>query len=463
MARFGSHLKRAALRPERLPARKSAKEMEKTTMKIKGNGWLKKYACLTVIFLVLASLLVIPIDATAADEAPPPVPTTTGNPEIPVKELQYLLNPLTKEELVVETDGWQVVLKDHIAKISAKQIQAMQAEGTTKTQILEEVTKLQEQQTALIDRVDTVVDELRKKGGEVDAYEKYLTAVSGIKVDVTDAGSTWTVITGWLKSREGGLRWLKNIILFVVTIVAFMILSAILGKATRRAVARAKGASALLKDFLVNVVHKATFLVGLVVALSMLEVNIGPFLAAIGAAGFIIGFALQGTLSNFAAGIMILMYRPYDIGNFVNVAGVSGTVSAMTLVSTTLTLPDNQTVVIPNNSIWGGIITNVTGSETRRVDMVFGIGYDDDIAKAQSILEKIVKDHPLVLGSPEPVIRVNELADSSVNFVCRPWTRTSDYWAVYWDITRQVKEQFDQNSVSIPFPQRDVHVHQVSA
>ena len=430
-------------------------------MKIKGSEWFKKNACLTVIFLVLASLLVVPIDATAADEAPLPVPTTTGNPEIPVKELQYLLNPLTKEELVVEADGWQVVVKDHIAKISEKQIQAMQAEGTTKTQILEEVNKLQEQQTALIDRVDKVVNELRKKGGEVESYEKYLTAVSGIKVDVTDAGSTWTVITGWLKSSEGGLRWLKNIILFVVTILVFMILSAILGKATQRAVSKIKGASALLKDFLVNVVRKAIFLVGLVVALSMLEVNIGPFLAAIGAAGFIIGFALQGTLSNFAAGIMILLYRPYDIGNFVNVAGVNGTVSAMTLVSTTLTLPDNQTVVIPNNSIWGGIITNVTGSETRRVDMVFGIGYDDDIAKAQSILEKIVKDHPLVLGSPEPVIRVNELADSSVNFVCRPWAKTSDYWTVYWDITRQVKEQFDQNSISIPFPQRDVHVHQV--
>jgi len=432
-------------------------------MKFKSNECLKKYACLTVIFLVLVGLLVLPDKATAADEAPPPIPTTTGNPEIPVKELHYLLNPLTKEELVVEADGWQVVLKDHIAKISEKQIQAMQAEGTTKTQILEEVTKLQEQQTALIDRVDKVVEELRKKGGEVEPYEKYLTAVSGIKVDVTDAGSTWTVITGWLKSREGGLRWLKNIILFVVTILVFMILSTILGKATQRAVSKAKGASALLKDFLVNVVRKAIFLVGLVVALSMLEVNIGPFLAAIGAAGFIIGFALQGTLSNFAAGIMILLYRPYDIGNFVNVAGVNGTVSAMTLVSTTLTLPDNQTVVIPNNSIWGGIITNVTGSETRRVDMVFGIGYDDDIAKAQSILEKLVKDHPLVLGSPEPVIRVNELADSSVNFVCRPWAKTSDYWTVYWDITRQVKEQFDQSSISIPFPQRDVHVHQVSA
>ncbi|MGB5616778.1 MAG: mechanosensitive ion channel domain-containing protein [Desulfobacterales bacterium] len=432
-------------------------------MRTKGYEWLNKYALLTIAFLVLAGLLTLPVEATAADEAPPPLPTTTGNPEIPVKELQYLIKPLTKEDLLIEADGWQAVLKDHIAKISAKQIQAMQAEGTTKTQILEEVTQLQEQQTALIDRVDTVVNELRKKGGEIEAYEKYLAAVSGIKVDVTDAGSTWTVITGWLKSSEGGLRWLKNIILFVVTIVVFMILSAILGKATQRAVAKIKGASALLKDFLVNVVRKTFFLVGLVVALSMLEVNIGPFLAAIGAAGFIIGFALQGTLSNFAAGIMILLYRPYDIGNFVNVAGVSGTVSAMTLVSTTLKLPDNQTVVIPNNSIWGDIITNVTGSETRRVDMVFGIGYDDDIAKAQSILEEIVKDHPLVLESPEPVIRVNELADSSVNFVCRPWTKTSDYWTVYWDITRQVKERFDQNSISIPFPQRDVHVHQVSA
>jgi len=432
-------------------------------MKMKGNGWLEKVAYLTVIFSVLSSFLTVPIDATAADEAPPPVPTTTGNPEIPVKELQYLLNPLTKDELVVEADGWQVVLKDHVAEISEKQIQAMQAEGTTKTQILEEVTKLQERQTALIDRFNKVVDELRKKGGDVEGYEKYRTAVSGIKVDVSDAGSTWKVITGWVKSSEGGLRWAKNIILFVVTILAFMILSAILGKATKRAVSKAKGASELLKDFLVNVVRKAVFLVGLVVALSMLEINIGPFLAAIGAAGFIIGFALQGTLSNFAAGIMILLYRPYDIGNFVNVAGVNGTVSAMTLVSTTLTLPDNQTVVIPNNSIWGDIITNVTGSETRRVDMVFGIGYDDDITKAQSILEKIVKDHPLVLGSPEPVIRVNELADSSVNFVCRPWAKTSDYWTVYWDITQQVKEQFDQNSISIPFPQRDVHVHQVSA
>ena len=132
---------------------------------------------------------------------------------------------------------------------------------------------------------------------------------------------------------------------------------------------------------------------------------------------------------------MILIYRPYDIGNVVNVASTLGTVSSMTLVSTTLKLPDNQIVVIPNNAIWGSTITNVTGSKTRRVDMVFGIGYDDDIAKAEAVLKEILANHDLVLKTPEPVIKVHELADSSVNFVVRPWVNTPDYFAVYWDVT----------------------------
>ena len=405
----------------------------------------------------------LPVFVSAESAEPKPAPTTTANPEIPVKELQYRLVPLTKDDLQVEAEGWLGLLKAHAAKISQVQIDAMNAEGEAKEKLLADITKLQEQQTALIDRVKAVIEELRIKGGEVDAYDKYLAAVSGIKVDVTDAGGTWAVVTGWLTSKEGGLRWLKNIIFFVVTIVAFMILSKILGSAARRAVANFKGASALLKDFVVNVVSKTTILIGLIVALSMLEVNVGPFLAAIGAAGFILGFALQGTLSNFAAGLMILLYRPYDVGDFVKVADTSGTVTNMTLVSTTLTLPDNQSVVIPNNSIWGGIITNVTGVQTRRVDMMFGISYEDDIAKAQSVLEDVVKAHPQVLKSPEPVIRVHELADSSVNFVCRPWVNTADYWTVYWDITRQVKENFDRQGISIPFPQREIHVHQLAA
>ena len=413
-----------------------------------------------IAVILFLSSFVLPALAEEESPKPKPPPQTTSNPEISIKELNYRLVPLTKGELEIEAEGWLSLLKDQAAKISQVQIEAMSAEGETKNKLLADVTKLKEQQTALMDRMRAVLEELESKGGEVETYDKYLTAVSGIEVDVTDAGGTWAVVTGWLTSKEGGLRWAKNFALFILTIVAFLILAKILGSASRRAVANFKGSSKLLKDFVVNVVSKATLLIGLIVALSMLEINVGPFLAAIGAAGFILGFALQGTLSNFAAGLMILLYRPYDVGDFVNVAGTNGTVTNMTLVSTTLTLPDNQTVIIPNGSIWGGIITNVTGVKTRRIDMTFGISYEDDMSKAQAVLEEIVKAHPLVLKTPEPVVRVHELADSSVNFVCRPWVNTSDYWTVYWDITRQVKEEFDRQEISIPFPQREVHVRQ---
>ena len=302
-----------------------------------------------------AMLIFAGVPAGAEGEKPPP--TTTANPAVPLNEFELLLRPLTKDDLKVEAEGWVGLLKDQATRVSRNKIEAMKAEGDAKTQLLAEATRLQEQQTALMDRVQAVVDEFRKKGGEVDVYEKYLKTVSGVKVDVSDAGGSWTLLTGWLTSPEGGLRWAKNILMFILTLLAFKILSKILGTATRKAILKFSNVSELLKDFIVNSIRKLTFAVGLVVALSMLEVNIGPFLAAIGATGFILGFALQGTLSNFAAGLMILLYRPYDIGDFVNVAGASGTVSAMSLVSTTLR-SDNQVITIPNGSIWGGIITN---------------------------------------------------------------------------------------------------------
>ena len=194
--------------------------------------------------------------------------------------------------------------------------------------------------------------------------------------------------------------------------------------------------------------------------LAALDIDVSPVLAAIGGAAFVVAFALQGTLSNFASGVLILTYRPFDVGDVVDAGGVSGKVESMNLVSTHILTFDNKLMVVPNNKIWGDVITNATGTSQRRVDMVFGIGYSDDIDKAQAILEKIVGNHEKVLKTPEAVIKVHELADSSVNFVWRPWVRTADYWTVYWDITRQVKSEFDKNGVSIPFPQRDLHVYQ---
>lgn len=417
------------------------------------------------IMAVMFAILLIPVSGALAqsDKKDQPAPVTTKNPDITIDVLEHRLQPLTKEDLAVEADGWLQILKKHVGQVSEMQIKALKAEGDAKTELLESVTKLKEQQTALTDRFNAVINEFKLKGGTIEDYQAYVKAISGVEVDVSDASAAWTVITGWLISSEGGIRWAKNIVFFLIVILLSWVLSNIIGKAVQKAVVNIRSASELLKDFIVNISRRAVFVVGFIVALSMLEVNIGPLLAAIGAAGFILGFALQGTLSNFAAGIMILIYRPYDIGDLIDVGGMLGKVDAMTIVSTTLRKPDNQKVVIPNNMIWGDIITNITGTSKRRVDLVFGIGYSDDMAKAQAILEDILANHESVLKDPAPVVKVHELADSSVNFVVRPWVATENYWDVYWDITRSVKERFDADGVSIPFPQRDVHMHQAAS
>lgn len=330
-----------------------------------------------------------------------------------------------------------------------------------KTALIKHATSLIEERTALIDRLNLVLKALTAKGGETEEYDTYIKAVSGIKVDVTDASATWTTITGWLLSAEGGFRWAVNIIQFVVIILIFYLLSIMVGKATKRAFAKSK-LSKLLREFIIMTAKRLVMIIGLFVGLSALEINIGPVLAIVGAAGFVIAFALQNSLSNFASGILMLIYRPFDTGEVIKVAGTIGKVESMNLLSTQMRTPDNQQVIVPNNSVWGDVITNITGITQRRIDMVFGIGYSDDIDKAQQILEGIVADDERVLKDPEPVVRLHELGDSSVNFVCRPWVKPSDYWDVYWDITREVKRRFDADGVSIPFPQRDVHIYQES-
>jgi small conductance mechanosensitive channel len=320
---------------------------------------------------------------------------------------------------------------------------------------------LRGEQTSLIDRTNLAIEAFELKGGkveEVEEYRQYVTAVAGIEVDVTDVSATWATITGWLFSEEGGLRWVKNISLFIAIVLIAMLLARVVGKAIERVMARSRQTSQLLGDFLVVTSRRLVLAIGIIIGLAALEVNIGPLLAVIGAAGFVIAFALQDSLGNFASGILIMVFKPFDVGDVVEIGGVLGKVKSMNLLSVLIHTPDNKAVIIPNNNIWSDSITNVTGTDSRRVDLIFGIGYGDDIEKAQGIMEQVVSEHPLVLKDPEAVVRVHELADSSVNFICRPWVKTEDYWDVFWDVTRTVKERFDQNDVSIPFPQQDIHV-----
>lgn len=359
------------------------------------------------------------------------------------------------ERVVAEVHQADLEPDEKIKRISAAELEL---HTKVKEQLLAVISRLHEEQTALTDRARIVIAATKSKGGKAVEYEQYLAAISGLSVDISDFAAARAIILGWLKSPEGGLRWAKNILAFIVIVLLAKVLSVLMGRLTRKAVDINKNYSDLLRVFLVNIVRKTVFVVGLVVALSMLGINVGPLVAGIGALGFIVGFALQGTLGNFAAGLMILTHRPYDVGDVVETAGIMGFVQSMNLNTTTIKTFDNQVVVVPNGSIWGNNIINVTGSETRRVDLVFGIGYADDMAQAQAIMERILESHPLVLKDPAPVVKVHELGDSSVNFVCRPWTMTSDYWTVHWDVTRAVKERFDAEGVSIPFPQRDIHL-----
>lgn len=327
--------------------------------------------------------------------------------------------------------------------------------------LLAYLAELRGQQTSLIDRTKLVIDAFEVKGGkveEVEEYRQYVTAVAGIEVDVTDVSATWATITGWLFSAEGGLRWIKNIGLFLAIVLIAMLLARLVGRAIEKVMARSSQASQLLGDFLIVTSRRLVQAIGVIIGLAALEVNVGPLLAVIGAAGFVIAFALQNSLGNFASGILVMVFKPFDVGDLVEIGGVLGKVKSMNLLSVLVHTPDNKAVIIPNNNVWTGSITNVTGTSTRRVDLIFGIGYGDDIAKAQGILEQVVSEHPLVLKEPEAVVRVNALADSSVNFVCRPWVKTEDYWEVYSDVTRTVKERFDAGGISIPYPQQDIHV-----
>jgi small conductance mechanosensitive channel len=252
-----------------------------------------------------------------------------------------------------------------------------------------------------------------------------------------------------------------KIFLFFAVIFVFKLLSGFVKRIVRTATERSSlDMSELLKDMLVSTTGGAVMVLGIFMALAQVGISLGPMLAGLGVAGFIIGFALQDTLGNFAAGTMILIYRPFDVDDFVEVTGASGLVRKMNLVSTTITTFDNQTLVVPNSKIWGDVIKNITAQKERRVDLEFGIGYDDDVELAERVLNEIVMRHEKVLEHPEPQIKLHTLGDSSVNFIVRPWTKTEDYWTVYWDLMREVKLRFDREGISIPFPQRDVHLYQ---
>ncbi len=215
-----------------------------------------------------------------------------------------------------------------------------------------------------------------------------------------------------------------------------------------------------ITGFVGNLTYMGLLVFVIIAALGQLGIQTTSFIAILGAAGLAIGLALQGSLSNFAAGFLMLIFKPFKVGDYVEAAGVSGTVEMIQLFTTTLITPDNKTIIIPNANVTGGNIVNYTVKGTRRVDMVFGIAYKDDIDKAKQIIADVLGKDDRILKDPPMQIAVSELADSSVNFVVRPWVTIENYWGVYFDAMENIKKAFDEAGVSIPYPQQDVHMYQ---
>ncbi len=258
----------------------------------------------------------------------------------------------------------------------------------------------------------------------------------------------------------GALYGMKIVGALAILIIGRIVVGIITG--TVKKIMRKSKMDETLVKFLSSLTKTGLLVILFIVVLNQLGVQTTSFVAIIGAVGLAIGFALQGSLANFAAGVMLILFRPFKAGDFVEAGGTIGSVEEIGIFSTIMKTPDNKKIIVPNSNITGGNIVNYSAKDTRRVDLVFGIGYDDDLKKAKQILEQILQADERILKDPAPVVAVSELGDSSVNFVVRPWVKSSDYWAVYWGLTEKVKLTFDAEGISIPYPQQDVHMHQVT-
>jgi len=246
-----------------------------------------------------------------------------------------------------------------------------------------------------------------------------------------------------------------------IAIAIFYIGKLVVGMVVRgmRRVMQKQEIDKTLETFVANLVRMVLMVVVVIAAISALGIETTSFIAIFGAAGLAVGLALQGSLSNFAAGVLIVLFRPYRVGDFIEGAGIAGVVEQVQILTTVLKTGDNKQIIVPNGQIMDSIITNYSAKDTRRVDMVVGVSYDDDLDKVRSVLEELVAADDRILDDPACTIAVSELGDSSVNFVLRPWTNTADYWGVKFDLTEAIKKRFDKEGISFPFPQQDVHLY----
>lgn len=420
------------------------------------------------IFSVLKNFLAVVIVAAATFASSTPLHAASeellaksSSETVTAEALQLFVVPLTSSELAELADVWQgrlsdsmeayVLLNENINRVGEVEARAMR----------DRISDVAAEGKNYSDNYQVVLQAWSAKGGapeDILVHQTYLDSVGAAAVRSTDLRTIFSLAKNWLFSSDGGLGLLIQMGVFIVALIVLLFIARFVRKLAARGLMRIPTLSKLLQKFILTVVYWLTLGLGMLIALSLAGVNVTPLFAVFGGLSFILGFALQDTLGNLASGLMIMVLKPFDTGDYIEISGASGMVDSMSVVSTQIRTFDNQIIVVPNSKIWGDVITNVSAAQTRRVDLVFGIAYTDSAAHAIEVLKAEVAADPRCLPDPAPAIFVGELGDNSVNVFCRPWVATDDYWDVYWGLTGSVKEKFDKEGISIPFPQRDVHL-----
>ncbi|MGK7885015.1 MAG: mechanosensitive ion channel domain-containing protein [Crocosphaera sp.] len=335
-----------------------------------------------------------------------------------------------------------------------------ESETELKNQLVVNVTNLQGEQTAIIDRFNVVLDALENKGGETKSYRKYIDVVSGIELNVTDTEGLGVRLVSWLQSEEGGVRWGVNLAKLFSILVASIIVSQILASLTNKLLSRFGNTSSLFRGFLVIIVKRGVFVVGGFLALATIGINLGPILALVGGASFILAFSLQSNLGNVASGLMLLINKPFDVGDEVKVAGYWAYVDSISLASTKLKDFAGSIVTLPNNTVWGSDIINLTHSDIRSLSLPIHIKFEEDIEMVISMWKDLASSHPKVLDTPAPsAFCYNSHYNYYISVGLKAWTATEGYWGVYSELLKALQQRILELDIELAIPQQDIRVH----
>jgi small conductance mechanosensitive channel len=327
-----------------------------------------------------------------------------------------------------------------------------EAESEAKNQLVTTVTRLQAQLTAVVDRFKVVLDELERKGGKADAYRQYIQAVSTVELDAKDTEGLGVRLLGWAQSDEGGMRWANNSGKFLGVFVTSVIVAQILGTLLNVLLSKVGGTSVLMRQFIVIFVKRGGILVGFLLALTALEVSLGPVLALLGGVSFVLAFALQSNLGNLASGLMIMAYKPFDVGDEVRIAGIWGKVDSISLANTTIKALSGPTFIIPNNDVWGSTIENLSFSEVRKLQIPLRVSFDQNVREVEELVKDIFKSHPQILENPAPSTMVTKIEDNYIAVTANGWAKHKEFWVVYPELIRRIQERFNKEGVKLAIP-----------